>query len=312
MFSRKTSLLSGMLLFGTTTCLAQLAGPQTVNISPGASIKLQANAQHAATYQWKKNGVSITGATSAVFMVLDPGSYTVIAYNADGCVSESSDPVVVIVGDPSLAVDMMITKTAELKVVGLNEAFEYNLSIKNNGPSTATLIKVTDALPVDLSFDQLITPDAGTATYTESTRTIVWDIPKMNNGEVNNLKIRVKAVRPGMIKNTGTVLALEPDPILSNNTSTVAKSIVGLMIPDIITPNGDGKNDLFVIPGLSDYQSNELVVMNRWGSPVYRKSGYLQDWGANGLSDGTYFYVLKVKTANSDWQELKGYITVLR
>lgn len=312
MRNRKKSVLSGMLLLGATACFAQLSNPQAVHIKPGASIKLQASATNAVTYQWKKDGFALAGATAAVYTALNAGSYTVIAYNAEGCVSETSDPVIVIVGEPAISADMMITKTAELKPVGMNETFEYNLQVKNNGPQTATLVKVLDYLPNALIFEQLLEPQMGTANYNQNTRLITWDILKIDNGEVANLKIQVKANRPGVVKNTSTVSATEPDPILTNNTSTVSKSIIGIIVPDVFTPNGDGKNDLFVIPGLNEYKENELTIVNRWGSPVYKKSGYLNDWTANGLSDGTYFYVLKIKTATSDWQELKGYVTVLR
>ena len=103
---------------------------------------------------------------------------------------------------------------------------------------------------------------------------------------------------------------------------------VKLKIPSVFTPNGDGINDTFVIslasdnesPGnntgtnrnrddlnsevpLSDYyKSSDLMVMNRWGRVVYHSTDYQNDWDGGGLSDGTYFYVLKCRGLKEEIQ----------
>ncbi|WP_159038655.1 Ig-like domain-containing protein, partial [Brumimicrobium mesophilum] len=85
-------------------------------------------------------------------------------------------------------------------------------------------------------------------------------------------------------------------------------------VPDIITPNGDGKNDAFVIEGIENYPNNEFYIFNRWGNEVYSTDDYQNDWDGtrNGkeLPDGTYFYVFN----NKDTGELiiNGYITLHR
>jgi len=64
------------------------------------------------------------------------------------------------------------------------------------------------------------------------------------------------------------------------------------MPPNVITPNGDGKNDFFEV-------SNELKglvslkVINLWGQEVYFCETYNNDWSAEGLSSGVYFVLLK-------------------
>ncbi|MCQ2195384.1 MAG: gliding motility-associated C-terminal domain-containing protein, partial [Paludibacteraceae bacterium] len=84
----------------------------------------------------------------------------------------------------------------------------------------------------------------------------------------------------------------------------------------LLTPNGDGRNDLLVLEDLSDYPQNELVIYNQWGSVVYRKRDYDNTWNGfnessrsihNGLLPvGTYFYVLfsKNKKVYSGFIEL--------
>ncbi len=86
---------------------------------------------------------------------------------------------------------------------------------------------------------------------------------------------------------------------------------VDLDIPNAFSPNGDGKNDKWILKNLELYPENELVIINRWGNEVYSVNGYLNDWDGSNLNEGTYFYVLKVNMCY-DMTTLKGYITVLR
>ena len=85
-------------------------------------------------------------------------------------------------------------------------------------------------------------------------------------------------------------------------------------IHNILTPNGDGYNDLFLIPCLDDFPEHEVYVFNRWGDQVYFSDNYMQDWAGdyNGspLSPGTYFYLINIKGLNA--QSLQGYITIIR
>ncbi|WP_316818573.1 gliding motility-associated C-terminal domain-containing protein [Pedobacter nyackensis] len=313
MFNRKQGFVTSLLLLSATAGFAQSDGSQTVNIPQGGSVKLRASSVNAATYQWIKDGTAVTGATSIDYTALLAGSYTVISFNAEGCASDISDPVVVNISPlTTLTADLMINKNAESRSVTLNETFEYLIRVKNKGTGTATMIKVQDVLPAELSFEQLITPVFGFANYNHGSKTVLWEISKLDNGETADLKIRVKAMNAGIIKNTATVTALETDPDQRNNSATDNKSIAGIIIPNVFTPNGDGLNDTFEIPGLELYEANELTILNRWGGTVYDKKGYKNDWGGSNLNDGTYYYLLKVKSAANKWEVYKGYVTILR
>jgi len=85
-----------------------------------------------------------------------------------------------------------------------------------------------------------------------------------------------------------------------------------LTIPNIITPNGDGKNDYFVIKGLERYPENELIILNRWGSHVFEQRRYNHRWNGDGLSEGTYFYLLKIRDESGQLQVFRGYLTLMR
>lgn len=315
MFITRIALALALLSYFTTASFAQSITSQPINIVEGSTLKLQANTNNASTFLWLKDGNIIQGATTSVYMVNTTGKYSVIAFNAEGCGSAPSTPVEVIVAPQasSVSADMAITKTSDNKPVSINDVFEYQINIKNFGPSTATNVIVKDPLPLNLTFDHIVTPLQGTADYNPTSRLISWNLSKLDSGATADLTIKVKANKYGLYKNTATVSANEPDPIIANNTTTHLKYIWGITIPNVFTPNGDGKNDTFEIIGLPLYTTNEISIVNRWGSPVYEKKGYQNDWTANGLSDGTYFYILKIRDTASatTWQEFKGYVTVV-
>ncbi|SFH34990.1 T9SS type B sorting domain-containing protein [Pedobacter insulae] len=314
MFIIRIALALALLSYFATAGFAQSGNSQPINIPQGSSVKLTTNATGAVSYWWRKDDIQIPGATASTYTVTNTGKYSVVIFSADGCQSDPSEPVEVIVGPPIVAAsaDLAITKTNDNKPVSINETFEYQINVKNNGPSTANNVVVKDLLPINLTFDRFVNPSLGTAIYNPSSRLITWDITELKNGQTADLAIKVTANKYGVYTNTTNVTATDPpDPDLTNNNATDIKYIWGITIPNVFTPNGDGKNDTFEIMGLPLYSDNEITIVNRWQSPVYEKKRYQNDWTANGLSDGTYFYILKVKNVSNEWQEFKGYITVL-
>jgi gliding motility-associated-like protein/uncharacterized repeat protein (TIGR01451 family) len=302
-----------LVLFFIQTALGHNApdGRQTITIRQGSSVVLRANSAGAASYIWYKDDVLVEGQNKSTLITATAGIYKVATTNKFGCISDISDEIVVIVL-PQLIADVAITKRSESKIVVNDQVFEYYLNVRNNGSDDATQLVIKDALPDNLSLESLAEPTDGTATYDQINRTINWNIPLLANNKFAELIIKVKSKQPGMVSNTATVSATEFDPNLANNTSTDKKEISGLRIPNVFTPNGDGKNDTFYIEHLESFESNEVTIINRWGSTVYQSGHYQNDWTAPGLADGTYFYVVKVKNGTSAGQDYKGYVTVIR
>jgi gliding motility-associated-like protein len=75
------------------------------------------------------------------------------------------------------------------------------------------------------------------------------------------------------------------------DTIRVTKMAARFEIPNVITPNGDGRNDLFVIDA-PEGVSFSLEVYNRWGLQLFYSSAYDNHWGGMNLSSGTYYYVI--------------------
>jgi gliding motility-associated-like protein/uncharacterized repeat protein (TIGR01451 family) len=91
-----------------------------------------------------------------------------------------------------------------------------------------------------------------------------------------------------------------------------------LFIPQGFSPDGDGKNDLFVIKGLPAGVDNTLTIYNRWGQKVYSKDNYDNTWagypsvsgtlGNQKLPTGTYYYILEFKSGEQ--KPLNGFIVL--
>ncbi len=94
------------------------------------------------------------------------------------------------------------------------------------------------------------------------------------------------------------------DQCAYKDTTSTMLTIVDckVIVPNVITPNGDGKNEFFKINGLDNFPNSSLYVYNRWGKKVYESANYKNDWQPE-QTDGTYFYVLEV----SDGRKLNGF-----
>ncbi|MFN4254201.1 MAG: gliding motility-associated C-terminal domain-containing protein [Saprospiraceae bacterium] len=66
------------------------------------------------------------------------------------------------------------------------------------------------------------------------------------------------------------------------------------VIYDAFSPNGDNVNDTFTILNVEDYPTSILRIYSRWGTEVFSKVGYENDWTGTWndkpLPDGLYFY----------------------
>jgi gliding motility-associated-like protein len=84
-----------------------------------------------------------------------------------------------------------------------------------------------------------------------------------------------------------------------------------LTIPNVFTPNGDGKNDLFRIENLEHFKNSYMVIYDRWGMKVFESDDYANNWwdGRN-HSDGVYFFVLHV--THGVIKQYNGTITLMR
>lgn len=124
-----------------------------------------------------------------------------------------------------------------------------------------------------------------------------------------------------------------PDPIASPESTTIytissqingcdyADSVIVEVVrrvdpPNTFTPNGDGYNDTWEIPGIADYPGAEIVIHDRWGQIVLRSNGYREAWdGTNDgrpLSVGTYYYHIQLNQLEGRAPPYTGFVTIVR
>lgn len=166
--------------------------------------------------------------------------------------------------------------------------------------STTTIELLVDPLPdtsFATNFDYEVCPNATTPilieatanNYNESEVSINWYYEGgLISGE-NGLTLPVT---------DAGLYEIEVTFNLTQCTSSVSQMVIELpncVIPQGISPNGDGKNDTF---DLSSYDVTKLEIFNRNGTLVYSKTNYNNEWygqsdDGDELPVGTYFYVME-------------------
>lgn len=111
---------------------------------------------------------------------------------------------------------------------------------------------------------------------------------------------------------------------LCKDTTDCYLVTIGINASELLTPNGDGKNDFFEIDGIKDYPNSVLTIFNRWGKVVYQATGYQNDWdgkaaegikiGDEILPAGTYYYTVDMGDSQYPLknQIINGYIYITR
>ena len=124
--------------------------------------------------------------------------------------------------------NLALTMSDSIDPVTVGGAFTYNLTATNSGPVDATNVTLVDTLPTDLEW-QSATPSQGSCVHSgEALGGIVTcTLGTIANGANATVDIGVDAQgAPGVINNSATVSANEPDPVSSNNTAVEDTTIV--------------------------------------------------------------------------------------
>ncbi len=315
----------------------------STNLCEGDSVTLIATATNADAYQWFRNGFELIGAENTEHIVSDFANYTVTVTNQNGC-SNSSAPIPVQVSPIPYAyagMDETICPGDSIILTAVNggENFlwsngattqsitvlpsvntEFIVSVSNpfcsQVDTDTILVNIADLPVVEAIAEGNFSPgnsvEFSNVSGDSSIATWLWDFGDGSNSAVPDAQHSYDAEG-----NYTIILTVENQYSCSVSDTLEITLMQTILIPNVITPNGDGENDIFEIKnnGATLYT---ISIFNRWGEVMYEREAPEISWGAtNGsgsvLVAGTYYYVLSIKNQGSlgDFNQ-KGFITLIR
>jgi gliding motility-associated-like protein len=117
--------------------------------------------------------------------------------------------------------------------------------------------------------------------------------------------IDLEASAPGRHKITYTTAGQCP---VEATTTIRIEEMPKPVFPNIITPNGDGLNDQFLVP-LSAVSEYRMRIFSRWGRQIWENTDPTIGWP--GTNDGTYYYHVQIKDCAGNTKAYKGYLEVV-
>ena len=289
-----------------------------------------------------------TGETKTI-SGLPPGNYNFIVANSAGCTSGLSEGFAInafsatprlVITDPA---PVCINSTADLTDPQVTAGSDLNLTytywadtaatIHYRTPDAATsgtyFIKgsTTDGFfsikPVTVQVMEIPRAYAGPDQDLVSNETTLdADLPDISetgawsiiSGTAEILDpANAKTPVSGLSKDKNIFLWTVTNGVCPATCDTVMIMVHDLVVPTLITPNMDGKNDYFLIRGSEATGRIELIIFNRRGVQIYNNENYDNSWNGvdykgNPVPEDTYFYILRTDNMNS----ASGYIVIRR
>ncbi|MCP4052548.1 MAG: DUF11 domain-containing protein [Mesoflavibacter sp.] len=233
-----------------------------------------------------------------------PGEYVNNSSNFSNLnnIDSSQASATLLVTEDTTNVDIEVLKTVNPEETAIGTEVIFTITATNIGTTEATNIKIIENLPEGYLFINALT---SFGTYDESSST--WNIPNLTPNQSENLLLTVQVISAQNLLNVAALSNVnEVDRDLTNNED-FAEVLVNncLQIPEGFSPNEDTLNDTFVIPCVEDYPINSLDIYNRYGTLIYHKDNYINQWDGKPntgplnqnkvLPVGTYFYTFKIE-----------------
>jgi len=236
-------------------------------------------------------GVNVTGGTP---------SYSYQWYNSGG----------IMVNDTNATLNNVPAGTYSVMITDANGC---------QAPAGATTFTVGGSAAISTTITPPLTQGQGplTVVFTSNTTGATVYNWNMGNGQTDTSATPAGATytAPG----TYTVILISSNGgCLSIDTALVIiDAAIGIEVPNIYSPNGDGINDTWHINS-SGYCDLHCEIYNRWGQLVYQLLGVNDEWNGimnngNPASEGTYYYILEAKSCvDGKPYKVSGYITLVK
>ena len=283
-----------------------------------------------AAYQWFESGNAIAGANSQTYTPTQGGNYSVDVTVAPGCVGSGQMTLVINnsltvsltntdictdgqatldAGNSGINASYLWSNGATTQTITTNVAGDYSVTVTAlgcGGADTATVAVL------DYPAAPVVACGSGSAAGAQYKFVYSWEaIPGAvsyeisedggsnwvaSNNVVSTVSHGTDATVPNfLVRAIGSGICPTGYPSLP-----VACQVT---VPNIITPNGDGKNDFLKIENIEQYPNNSVQIFNRWGQEVYSQDGYNNSdkkFVANDVPDGAYFILINLGDSTKD------------
>lgn len=206
----------------------------------------------------------------------------------------------------------------------LSGTFDISLSVTNEwGCTTTQLLEQHITVHPKPSASFYATPDIVFATedpsftiqFTNTSQgadSYTWDFTDPGSG-ANNFSTLIHPSHSFSTEGDFMVMLIAWTELGCSDTAYVTITSVNdiLFFPNVITPNGDGFNDSFIIDNIDTWDKHSLLIYNRWGKVVFESTGYQNNWGSDDVAAGTYYYVFTY-SRNEVQKEYHGSLTIIK
>jgi uncharacterized repeat protein (TIGR01451 family) len=131
---------------------------------------------------------------------------------------------------PPPAADLEIQKTHSPDPVNVGGQLTYTLSARNNGPSPATQVVITDSLPASVTY---VSSTSTQGTCSASGQVVTCAVGTMPVGATVTVTIVVRPLQPGTITNVASIAGAEFDPSTAGNRDEDPALVVA---PPVVCP----------------------------------------------------------------------------
>ncbi len=171
-------------------------------------------------------------------------------------------------------------------VCGMDSTVNINLSIIPSNPLTITTIDGDLCFTPDKIIEIPVTTTGGTGGNIYN-----WSSPA---GTTISILPSGTASVASAVNGNYIVVVIDQCGNTDSDTASILAIPCEITIPNVVTPNGDGTNDAIYITNLEYHANSYFGLYNRWGNLMYESGAYQNDYKPTELSDGVYFYILKL------------------
>ena len=214
----------------------------------------------------------------------------------------------------------------------VGETITYTFTVRNTGETAIFDIVIDDPLvtvtggPIDLAAGAIDT-ETFSAIYV------------ITQEDIESAGVTNQAIGSGVLTNGDVIedLSDNGDDTVDNdgdgdptNDPTFTplqgvENVEDIIIYNVMTPNGDGLNDVFMIQNIERFPNNTVQIFNRWGVEVYSTKGYNPETGNvfKGFSDGratvrrgerlptgTYYYIVTYERDGGEIRKLASFLYI--